>query len=432
MNVKSRRLSHPFLAFLVFAFIFEALIAKSLIFVGNDPVLEHYIASALISIIIICVSINKINFRLIYPWPIFFLFFAVVWALFSSTQSQNVMNYVYVLSFILLYTVCIFCCPGLILKSGYSISDIVFPIFLILGVISILFYFFFNTISIDPASGRFQGAYISVANAGTMFSFISIFAIKYFCENIVFKNIKYYNIVWFILGLYLIFLTKTRSTLLETILICLIIYVAYFKMHFDVFRQQILLALSLLFLVLAIAGYAVSSGALNDASVDFRLEGDTSIAASRTGNWEFGIERILAKPLFGEGMLAKQTQGGTASLDVEGAGSYDPLYDPHSLVLSFGVQAGIPFAVCMLALILGILVLFVSRVGWAAALTRPEFVYCSVHTITMFFAGGDLTSLGSLGDRVYLIMLGVLYISCPKSPPRAIQHHRARSTPRRL
>lgn len=165
----------------------------------------------------------------------------------------------------------------------------------------------------------------------------------------------------------------------------------------------------LLLMFVALSGLAASTGVvpLDDELESFRL-GDSQLTDSRTGNWEFGIERIIRAPLFGEGLLTKQTQGGTRGVDFAGETSYDPLYDPHSLILSFGVQAGIPFMIAMTALIVLILARFVSTFGVQRSLESPEFVIASVHFAVMIFAGGDLTTLGNIIDKIFWILLGTV------------------------
>ncbi len=107
----------------------------------------------------------------------------------------------------------------------------------------------------------------------------------------------------------------------------------------------------LLLVAAAATAAVVSTGvmAIDEQLAEFRLA-DSALSDSRGSNWSFGIERIVAKPLFGEGLLAKQTQGGTSTIDPSNPTSYDPRYDPHSLILSFGVEGGIPFMLLMTVL----------------------------------------------------------------------------------
>jgi O-antigen ligase len=213
-----------------------------------------------------------------------------------------------------------------------------------------------------------------------------------------------------IAALYLLFLTKTRTALAETFaIIAILVYGFRLTTHANA-RGWLGPSLATLALISSALVFGSGSFDFQSTATDFRLA-EGSLEDSRAGNWEFGVERILNAPLFGEGLLTKQTQGGSRSLDIATGDNYDPTYDPHSLILSFGVQAGIPFAIGMLALIFGTLVQYLMAFGLRRALSSPEFVICLVHTLVMIPGGGDLTSFGNVMDRIYWIFLGFLAVS---------------------
>jgi O-antigen ligase len=209
-----------------------------------------------------------------------------------------------------------------------------------------------------------------------------------------------------LLSLIFLYLTKTRSSLLEA-LVCLIVMLAFSPLHQG--RKMVAMAAAVLILgFVALSGVALTTGVVAvDRELDSFRAGQT-LADARGGNWAFGIERIGESPMFGEGLLAKQTQGGTRGVDFGSETSYDPRFDPHSLVLSFGVQAGIPFMLAMSGLILMVFGRYLAAFGLRRSLEAPEFLIGVVHFAIMLAAGGDLTALGNLVDKIYWVFLGTM------------------------
>jgi O-Antigen ligase len=314
-------------------------------------------------------------------------------------------------------------------------------LYIILGLfnlVSVFIYFVFPQLAYDPDSGRFSGALISVAVACNVFSLFAVLAFYAYQVGQTSKA-RIWHGSMVLLGFTLLYLSKTRSSLLEALFAIFLLWVggrvAAKAAQRNVLRNVMIPVLVLLagatFIVAFSLGGIDKTAQLND----FRLS-ETSLLDARGGNWEFGIERVLAAPVFGEGLLTKQTQGGTASLNLEEGKNYNPIYDPHNLILSFAVQGGIPFAFAMIALIVGSLGYFLRAFGWRQALRSPEFVICAVRTLIMVPAGGDLTSFGNSIDRIYWMLLGVVVIkafaknSAYKSQIKVFSH--ARTKPRNL
>jgi O-antigen ligase len=156
---------------------------------------------------------------------------------------------------------------------------------------------------------------------------------------------------------------------------------------------------------------------------------EQGITGSRNENWTFGVERIIKQPWFGEGMLTKQTQGGQSTVNMQQTSTnYNPIYDPHSLLLSLGVQGGLPFLFAVMLLILLPLFNYTRQVGMGRVLGAPEFVFCFVQLLSMIPAGGDLTSFGNVTDRIFWILLGSLSLKVAlNDAPRKRQARRAYS-----
>jgi hypothetical protein len=391
---------------LILFLILEGMLVKSAFFIGNDPTLFHYIASAIIGFLIflICIINNLIKYTI--KWQFILFAMCIIWSFFSSYQTGYVPNLIAVFTFSCMFLfffvsipIIIYTCERDLIKSIY------FPFF-IMAFISIFLYITEISSTIDPMSGRFLGSYISVANASVGFSFFTAFSAALIFNNN-HNTKKVFYIMMTFLGLYLCFLTKTRSIILEIIVTIAIIY--YGNRISNPLKARAWFAPSIVAIGVLGSILVVAVGNLDwsDTAIEYRVS-EGSLQDSRTGNWAFGIERTLNAPLFGEGMLTKQTQGGTRSLDLAGGDNYDSSYDPHSLILSFSVQAGIPFAIGMIFLIFGTLIQHIKTFGIKKSLASAEFVICSVHTFVMIPTGGDLTSFGNYGDRIYWILLGMI------------------------
>jgi O-antigen ligase len=394
---------------LIIALIIEGMVAKSSIFVSNDPTTLHYATSAFIGILIVLFTFHYKLFTFFLSYQSFIFVICFIWAFVSTWEIGFSPNYIALFTFALMYVIFFYAIPAILFHFNFSTINALYVPFIFMILISVTLAAIEAPGAVDPDSGRFWGAFISVANAGLAFTFFAVFS--------AFKLIEAQSMPWkwwhgilLVLTLYLLFLTKTRSALAETFaIIAILVYGFRLKAHPSArgWLGPTLAALSLISSALVLGS---GSFDFQNTATDFRLA-EGSLEDSRARNWEFGIERIVNAPLFGEGLLTKQTQGGSRSLDIATGDNYDPTYDPHSLILSFGVQAGIPFALGMMALILGTLVQYLMAFGLRRALSSPEFVICLVHTFVMIPGGGDLTSFGNVMDRIYWIFLGFLAVA---------------------
>lgn len=407
---------------LIFILISEGMIVKSAIFLDNDPTLAHYVISAAIGsgLLLICIINNY--FKYIINWQSAIFSFCSVWALISSIRTGYAPNIIAVFTFAAMFLFFFASIPIMIYSTGRSVIKVLYLPFFLMAIMSLILYFTEIWPAFDSASGRFLGSYISVANAGVGFSFFTVFsAVLALINKEQYKRIFY--ILMVSIGLYLCFLTKTRSVALETIAFVTIIYYGNRISSLKETRSFIVPALVIVGISAVFSVVVVGSIDWSGTATDYRIS-EGRFQDSRTGNWAFGVERTLNAPLFGEGMLTKQTQGGTRSLDLATGDNYDSTYDPHSLILSLSVQAGLPFAIGMMILILGTIIQYLTVFGLKKALCSPEFVICSVHTLVMIPSGGDLTSFGNFSDRIYWILLGVIALrsNLAKTNKKAYRH----------
>lgn len=399
-------ISQKIAIWMIIILISEGMIVKSAIFLGNDPTVAHYAISAALGTVIFLICIINKYLRYIINWQSIIFLFCVLWSLFSSVRTEYSPNLIATITFGAMFLFFFSSIPVLINSVRQSSVRILYFPFLAMAVISLILYLTEISSVFDPDSGRFLGSYISVANAGIGFSFFTIFS-AYFALTLQERGKKIFYAFMVLIGLYLCFLTKTRSVALETIAFIALLYYGYRISNLKE-RRSFLVPALVIFGVSALISVVVVGGVdWSDTASDYRIS-EGRFQDSRTGNWAFGVERALNAPLFGEGMLTKQTQGGTRSLDLATGDNYDSTYDPHSLVLSLSVQAGLPFAIGIMILILGTLLQYLMIFGIKKALCSPEFVICAVHTLVMIPSGGDLTSFGNFSDRIYWILLGAV------------------------
>lgn len=424
---------------LLSAFLVVGLIAKSFLFADGEPVLVHYAANALIVGIAGILYLAGSGSKFIAPATAVALGFSIFWSLVSAVFSPISLNILAVGAFATISVGSLIFFPALCLRAGIEPWRM-------------LAYFFGATVPLtaalwvvdpglvtDPESGRFSGVLVSVAVACNIYFFACVFSFRAALladtrpKALIFAFLSFVSLLF-------LYLTRTRSSLAEC-LVCLVLMLIFAPLKRGA-KMVSMAGAAILLVIVALSGAAATTGIvpLDDELQEFRL-GDTQLTDSRSSNWEFGIERIATAPLFGEGLLTKQTQGGTRGVDFGGETSYDPRYDPHSLILSFGVQAGIPFMLSMTGLIVIILTRFLSVFGLQRSLESPEFVIVSVHFAVMIFAGGDLTTLGNLIDKIFWILLGTVALkaelarahgtgSSGSRPPGATAQRFAAASPR--
>lgn len=388
------------------AFIAIGLIAKSFIFVAGEPVVIHYALNGLIVGIAGIAYFSTGGGKLLAGPVALALGLALFWSLVSALFSPISLNIVAVATFAVVSVGSLIFFPAVCLMAGLEPWRLLSYLLGAIVPLTALIWLIDPGLTIDPDSGRFSGALVSVAVACNIYFFVCVFAFRGALLAPTRSSAMFYGATSLIAIIFL-YLTKTRSSLAEC-LACLLLMLIFSPLKRGA-KMVSMAAAGLLLMLLALSGLAASTGIvpLDNELESFRL-GDEQLTDSRSSNWEFGIERIIQAPLFGEGLLTKQTQGGTRGVDFGGETSYDPLYDPHSLILSFGVQAGIPFMIAMTALIVMILARFVTTFGVQRSLESPEFVIASVHFAVMIFAGGDLTTLGNVIDKIFWILLGTV------------------------
>ena len=339
----------------------------------------------------------------------------IAWTLIGSYQTGYALNYIASVTFGLLILSCFFWLPYVCYRAGVKTWRLLFVVLGIPAVLSFPMFLLVPELAIDSASGRLAGTFISVAVACNIFFYVSVlaaFALKLTKR----RRFQLLYLSVCLVSLICLYLTRTRSSLLEAFVCIFIVRVtsAHGKIIFRrLFASFTFVAILIFSIVLGVSTLDVD---LNSEISGFRLE--NSILNSRDGNWAFGVERISKQPFFGEGMLTKQTQGGQAQVNLEASDNYNVIYDPHSLVLSLGVQGGVPLLVAVMFLIFFPLIAVFKIRGASGVLGSPEFVLCSVHLCTMIPAGGDLTSFGNSVDRIFWILLGALSLQVAQHTTR--------------
>ena len=412
-----------FLKILFYGILIEGFIAKSFFFVGNDPVAAHYVASILLLTPLIIFyliqpfSKERINFGVI------FLFLILLTAFIASFLKANQSELIAFVSFFYMIIGFVYCIPYFFRVYRIEGWRLIMQILIFILLSSLALLLVNPAAANDPTSDRFSGSLISVAVACNIFFYAAVLtavAAKFATT----KRQFYVYALLCMLSIVFLYLTKTKSSLAEA-MIC-VTFVILFNKKGVIDRKHLILA-SYTF-ISGVVLFLLMSDTLNIERLlaEFRII-DGSITTSRNKNWESGLARIQEAPLFGDGLLAKHTRGGSESFSV--GNNYDAGFDPHSLPLSLGTQAGIPFMLLMMLFLLYILLKYLSTVGLRVAVQRPEFLIGTVHLIVMIFAGGDLTSLGNLVYRLYWLFIGILALQTldlqrKKTKPNIIRQRR--------
>jgi len=396
------------LTILLVGFLGGGLFFKSFVFVEDEPVVVNYLFNG---IFIGAMLAGLLAVRGFVPIgrPVFLLLtFAAAWAMISSAVSGIAMNYVATLAMIIMLAGCFYATPTICLWIGQEPWRLLNKLILIALAVSVIFLATPYGFGVDPLSGRFSGFFISVAVACNFFFFGVVLNLASALRARTQLEVNLY-IVAIVASLIVLYLTRTRSSLIEA-MFCFLVLATFSPMR----RGMKMLVLTLagwVFVLGIVSGTAVSTGlvSVDEQLEEFRLS-DSSLTDARNLNWEFGLQRIAERPIFGEGLLTKQTDGGTRDIKLGEGGSYNQVYDPHSLPLSLAVECGVPFMIAMMGVITLILIRFVNRFGLIRALQSPDFVLVATHFAVMMLAGGDLTTLGNMVDKVFWVLVGSLEI----------------------
>lgn len=396
------------MAALVIGFLAIGVIFKSFVFVDGEPVVVNYIFNGLfiggmLAGLLFMGRIQPIGKSV---WLL--LVAAIAWITVSSAVSGIAMNYVATFAMVVMLAGCFYAVPVACLAVGFEPWRLINLVALATVLISAAMFVVFPAMTIDPDSGRFSGFFISVAIACNFFFLSTVFSVAAALRAR--NNTQVYLYIGAaILAFFFLYITRTRSVLVET-MFCVLILCTFSPMRRGV--KMLILAVCGWVLLLGIAsGTAVTTGlvSIDDQMQEFRLA-DGSLTDARNRNWDFGLERIAERPLFGEGLLTKQTEGGTRDINLGEGGSYNQLYDPHSLPLSLAVQGGIPFMLAIMGVIVLVLLRFVKRFGLVRSLQSPDFVLVATHFPIMMLAGGDLTTLGNIVEKIFWVLVGSLEI----------------------
>jgi O-antigen ligase len=386
-----------------------SILPKTFIFAGNEPVVLNYAFTTLALVLAVALLIPRAREIPVDTLAGGVLLVAITWTIFSGFESGITLNLVAAVTFAITALGFGFILPALTYVSRREPTTIIRNVLAVMSVLSILMLVVAPSYAIDRESGRMAGAYVSVAVASSMFGFAAILALR----SALISTNRTWTFIWAgvtLISLVLLYLTRTRSSLVEVLGIALVI-VTFTPLSRGI-RLVIMSLTGLVFIAAASAAAVISTGvvAIDEQLAEFRLADSASLSDARGSNWSFGVERIIAQPLFGEGLLAKQTQGGTSSIDISSASSYDPRYDPHNLILSFGVEGGIPFMLLMTFLFMLIPIRFVQAFGWRMALQTPEFVIATARLAVSILSGGDMTTLGNVVEKTVWILLGTMML----------------------
>lgn len=386
---------------LVLALFAESVIAKSVVFDRNDPIVAHYLASGLlIGALLVWMAKRRSFWESMRRMPGRRIALVMIaWLVIATALRPSLFEWAALLGFALLLLGFYFVVPMALERTNASPRSLMLWLLAVCVLSSLAMLVVSPVASYEIPSLRFRGALISVANACNVFFFGCVYfawAAKY--------SVGWRRRFFFVLTLVtlaLLFLTFTRSSLAQAIVALLVLFSTNTRGRFALVRT----------VFTALVAVAAGLGALRVLGADnfidnFRIA-DDGLFASRDIGWEEGLVRALDNFILGVGLLAKQTKGGSAQVEFSPE-NYDPVYDAHSLAISLVEQGGFVLLISMCLMLTVPLWRYLRAFGLRTALQRPEFLIMALTVPSMMFAGGDMISLGSLVNRLEWFFLGVL------------------------
>jgi O-antigen ligase len=386
---------------IVLALFVESVIAKSVVFDRNDPIVVHYLASGLlIGALLVWMAKRRSFWETMRRMPGRWIALVMIaWLVIATALRPSLFEWAALLGFALLLLGFYFVVPMALERTNASPRRIMLWLLAICVLASLAILVVSPVVSYELPSLRFRGALISVANACNVFFFGCVYfawAAKY---SVGWR--RRFFLVLTLVSLALLFLTFTRSSLAQAIVALLVLFSTDTRGRLALVRT----------VFTALVAVAAGLGALRVLGADnfidnFRIA-DDGLFASRDIGWEEGLVRALDNFILGVGLLAKQTKGGSAQVEFSPE-NYDPVYDAHSLAISLVEQGGFVLLISMCLMLTVPLWRYLRAFGLRTALQRPEFLIMALTVPSMMFAGGDMISLGSLVNRLEWFFLGVL------------------------
>lgn len=389
------------LVVLLWLLMLESFVVKSVVFDRNDPIVAHYLFSGTaISLLLAHVAMHPrlLNAATRMAGRVAFVLLAV-WLMLATSTRATPFELSAAVGFVLLVLCFYFTLPLICQRLGLSLRRLVLQFLLGCVLASVAMLVLFPVQSYEEPSLRFRGALISVAVACNVFFYACVYA-TWAAKRSAGRWRWIYGAAA-ALSFVLLLLTFTKTSILQAGVGVGVLLVTSRSGRLVWRRMAAALCLVA----------SVPLATLPFIDLDTALEGlriiDGNLLASRDSTWLEGLDRAMNNPVLGTGLLTKQTQGGTADLELS-SDSYDSTFDAHSLGISLVEQGGLPFMLAFLVLLALPLWQFARQFGLREALQTPEFIIMGLLLPSMMFAGGDMVSLGSLVNRLQWLFLGVL------------------------
>jgi O-Antigen ligase len=391
------------IAGLLVLLLLESLAVKSVVFDKNDPIVAHYLFSGVVSLIILIylacrTKLRKVASSIAGGIP---LLMAAAWLVLSTLGRISLYELSAIVGFGLLVLCFYVAIPAICVQKNVSLRRILIFGFGAVVIGSIAMLVVRPELAQEEPSMRFRGMLISVAVACNVFFFSSVYMVWAFKFSHGRGRWKYAILA--LASFVLLLFTLTKSSILEATLAALFLLVTD-RLGRVIWRRVGVAVI----VVLSLPAIALPFMDLELTLVSLRII-DGNLSASRDSNWQDGVDRAMKNPVFGSGLLTKQTQGGSAGVELSSE-AYDSSYDAHSLMISLSEQGGAPFMILVLLLMLLPMFSFLKVHGLRFSMQSPEFLISLILFPSMMFSGGDMVSLGSLVNRLQWLFLGVLAI----------------------
>lgn len=266
--------------------------------------------------------------------------------------------------------------------------------------------------------GRFIGVFKHIPHMVSIATFCSVFSLyDIFSQNFKTRVQLGLGYAHFILGVYLLILTGTRSALASVFMSAVLALIVFKTQNVAVRFLKTAIAMSML-----LVGILFGADLADYATQVVRGERAIGLRAAQDGvsaRWDEivrGYSLFQEQPWMGYGLLNKFGQNEDGSV-----GAYDANKDPHNLLISAGVTGGYIMVIIVGLGFFGLTLLTLSRLRSKDEVIKILAIYMLTQIPVIFIYHLHL-SMGGIADRIYWLTIGYLAIAPGKKTEKMVKN----------